>query len=110
MKCFVSIYLARRLAHPTRDELTRSVQINFNQLARTHAFAEEATRQDLMDRLNAIPGVTLRSDALEKQPMLRLAALSADQGAGFFQVMDWMVERLRQTPAAASGVMSSEAM
>ena len=52
-----------------------------------------------MDRLNAIPGVTIRPDAIEKQSTIRLASLSVDQGAGFLKIMDWVVEKLRAAPA-----------
>ncbi len=55
-----------------------------------------------MGRLNAIPGVTIRPDAIEKQSTIRLASLSADQGASFFKVMDWVVEELRGAPAEKS--------
>jgi hypothetical protein len=72
-------------------------------LKRTPAFAAAAARQELMDRLNAIPGVTVRPDAIEKQSTIRLASLSADQGAGFLKVMDWVVEMLREAPAEKAG-------
>jgi hypothetical protein len=71
-------------------------------LKRTPGFAAPAARQELMDGLNAIPGVTIRPDAIEKQSTIRLASLSADQGASFLKVMDWVVEELRGTPAEKS--------
>ena len=51
-----------------------------------------------MDRLNAIPGVTIQPDAIEKQSTIRLATLSADQGASFLKAMDWMAEKFRAAP------------
>ena len=74
----------------------------FNQLMRTAAFCAPAARQELSDRLNALPGVAISSDALEKQPSVRLAAVSADLGAGFLKIMDWVVDRLREAPAVAA--------
>ncbi len=55
-----------------------------------------------MDRLNAIPGVTIPPDAIEKQSTIRLASLSADQGASFLKAMDWVVEKLRAALAEKS--------
>jgi hypothetical protein len=77
--------------------------INFNQLMRTSAFSAVAARQKLVDRLNAISGVAIvRPDTLEWQPLLRLASLAADEGAGFLKIMDWMVDKLREAPATAA--------
>jgi hypothetical protein len=78
------------------------VPVSFSQLKRTPAFAASAARQELMDRLNAIPAVTIRPDAIEKQSTIRLATLSPDQGASFLEVMGWVVEKLRGTPAEKS--------
>jgi hypothetical protein len=76
--------------------------ICFNQLKRTTAFAAFAARQEVMDRLNALPGVAIPPDAIEKQPSTRLAALTADHGVGFLKIMDWVVDKLREAPAAAA--------
>jgi hypothetical protein len=80
---------------PVRLWTDGSVQINFVQLARTKAFAETSARLSLLNRLNAIPGVTLKAESLEKQPSFSAAALNADQGVAFFEIMDGVVERLR---------------
>ena len=55
-----------------------------------------------MDRLNALPGVMIAPDAIEKQPSVRLAAVAADHGVGFLKIMDWAVDRLREASAAAA--------
>ena len=87
---------------PIRVWTDGGVPVSFSQLKRTPAFSASAARQELMDRLNAIPEVTIRPDAIEKQSSIRLASLSADEGAGFLKVMDWVVEMLRGTPAEKS--------
>lgn len=74
----------------------------FNQLKRTPAFAAPAARQELMDRLSTLPGVTIAPDALEKQPSVRLASVSGDHGAGLLKIMDWVVDKLQEAPAAAA--------
>ncbi len=87
---------------PVRVWTEGGVPVSFSQLKRTPAFAAAAARQELMDRLNAIPGMTIRPDAIEKQSTIRLASLSPDPGAGFLEVMDWAVEKLRAAPAEKS--------
>jgi len=87
---------------PVRVWTDGGIPISFSQLKRTPGFAAPAARQELMDRLNAIPGVTIQPDAIEKQSTIRLASLSADQGASFLEVMDWVVEKLRAGPAEKS--------
>ena len=85
---------------PVRVWTDGGVPVSFSQLKRTPAFVASAARQELMDRLNAIPGVTIQPDAIEKQSTIRLATLSADQGASFLKAMDWMAEKLRAAPVA----------
>jgi hypothetical protein len=79
-----------------------SAAINFNQLMRTPAFSAGAVRHELMDKMNAIPAVTIRPDMLEKQTFFRPASLAPDQGASFLKIMDWVAEKLRETPAEKS--------
>jgi hypothetical protein len=67
----------------------------FNQLKQTAAFSSIAARQQLMDRLNAIPGVKIAADGLEKQPHIRLTALTTDHAAAFLAVMDWVIGKIR---------------
>lgn len=84
---------------PVRVWTDGGVPVSFSQLMRTPAFAAPAARRELMDRLNAIPGVAIQPDAIEKQSTIRLVSLSADQGASFLKIMDWVAEKLRETPA-----------
>ena len=87
---------------PMRLWTDGGLPICFNQLKRTAAFAAPAARQELVDRLNALPGVMIAPDAIEKQPSVRLAAVAADHGVGFLKIMDWVVDRLREASAAAA--------
>ncbi len=83
---------------PVRVWTDGGVPVSFSQLKRAPAFATAAARQELVDRFNAIPGVTIQPEAIEKQSTIRLATLSGDQGASFLKAMDWMAERLRAAP------------
>jgi hypothetical protein len=78
------------------------VPVFFNQLKQTAAFSSLAARQELMGRLNAIAGVNIAADGLDKHQHVRLAVLTADHAAAFLGAMDWMVERLRGEVAAAA--------
>jgi hypothetical protein len=87
---------------PMRLWTDGGVPVFFNQLKQTEAFSSLDARQELMDRLNATPGVKIAADGLDKHQHIRLAALTADHAAAFLGAMDWMVERLRGEVAAAS--------
>jgi hypothetical protein len=76
---------------PIRLWTDGTIAIHFNALKRTNAFTDLAARHKLAVRLNALPGVAIKPEALERQPGIRLAALTNDQGAGFLEVMDWVV-------------------
>jgi hypothetical protein len=71
------------------------VAICFSQLRLTPAFVELADRQELLNRLNALRSLSIRSDAAEKQTTIRLASIAADGGAKLLAVMEWASVKLR---------------
>ena len=83
--------LARHMLHAfVADPLRRSV-------GDAHANGGEAGVQKTLRSLAPTEG-----DTLERQPFPRVASLAADEGAGFLKIMDWMVDKLREAPAAAA--------
>ena len=58
-------------------------------------FDDLGRRQQLLDRLNAVPGVRLPPDAVSKRKTIPLAGFTPDATAGFLAAMDWFVEELR---------------
>ncbi|WP_456685538.1 hypothetical protein [Bradyrhizobium sp. P5_C11_2] len=52
-------------------------------------------RQELLDHLNAVPGIRLPPDAVSKRKTIPLAGLSAEAIAAFLAAMDWFVDTLR---------------
>jgi hypothetical protein len=87
---------------PIRLWTDGSFAIGFDRLKRTTAFSAVSTRQELLEKLNAIPGVAIPVDGVEKQTYIRFASLAADRGAAFLKIMDWVVERLRNELTAAA--------
>ena len=66
------------------------VEIYFQYYREKPPFSDEALRRELLDRLNAIPGVSLRADSLSGRPSISLSTL-VDAAAlrGFFSALGW---------------------
>ncbi|GJE19442.1 hypothetical protein [Methylobacterium marchantiae] len=60
-------------------------------------------RQELLDRLNAVPGIRLPPDAVSKRKTIPLAGLTPPAVEAFLAAMDWFVDTLR------SGAQKAEA-
>lgn len=71
-----------------------NVQIEFHLM--TGPFAMVTRRRELLERLNAIPGISITEDSLNGQPNLKRGALCdptrLDQ---FLQVFDWMLTEIK---------------
>ena len=72
-----------------------SVAVYFEYMLGKPVFDDLARRQQLLDRLNAVPGVRLPPDAVSKRKTIPLADFTPDATAAFLAVMDWFVEELR---------------
>ena len=61
-------------------------------------FSDEAKRNDLRDRLNAIQGVDISPDGIEKWPNFPLTAVNDDAAMQqFLDTLDWYVSEVRAT-------------
>lgn len=72
-------------------------QIPFGYMQQRPPFDDRQKREELLQRLNAVPGVSLSPDSVDKRyPKIQYAALS-DQAAlsQFLEVMDWAVEQVK---------------
>jgi hypothetical protein len=80
-----------------RLEVQFSMLANSTQLG--NPFAERAKREELLTQLNAISGVELPPDAIDRRPSIPLAnfvdTAARDQ---FLAVLDWLVSELRSHP------------
>jgi hypothetical protein len=72
------------------------VEIPFQWMQARQPFADEARRQELRGRLNAIPGVEIPADAIARRPTVPLSALT-DPAAlrSFLGVWDWYVAEVK---------------
>jgi len=72
-----------------------SVAVYFEYMLGKPVFDDLARRQQLLDRLNAVPGVRLPPDAVSKRKTIPLSGFTPEATAGFLAAMDWFVEELR---------------
>lgn len=73
------------------------VEIDFQQLKSHPPFADEELRRQLLEGLNAIPGVQLPADSLALRPFIDFYVLQRNEGReGFLSVMEWAVTMIRQ--------------
>lgn len=80
------------------------VEILFQYLTRP-PFDDVTKRQQFLDRLNAMPGVTISADALSRRPSIPLSTLTnPDSLKGFFESLDWCVSEVRAAKLSSGGV------
>lgn len=68
-----------------------TVEINFQYLKSRAPFEPREAREELLKRLNAIDGVRLRPDAIDRRPSFDIALLAdATQRARFCEIFSWV--------------------
>jgi hypothetical protein len=73
-----------------------TVEIQFAYMRRRRPFDSEEKRRELRDRLNAVTGVAIPVDGIEKRPSVSLQGLTKPETmAQFLAVLDWIVEEIR---------------
>ncbi|SIO90588.1 DUF262 domain-containing protein [Nocardiopsis sp. JB363] len=68
-------------------------EVVFQYMARRPPFDDVALRRELLHRFNAIPGVDLPEDSLNRRPSFPLQTLLDDGGRPVFEVLLWFRER-----------------
>ncbi len=72
-----------------------SVEMGFQWMKTRPPFHDEAKRRELLQRLNAIPGITLPADSIGRRPNFSLSILTnADILTQFLAIMDWFIEEI----------------
>ena len=73
-----------------------SVEIYFYWYAYKPLFASEARRLEILEKLNAIPGISLPKSAIRRRPNIPLADLVGDNRLNLFlEVFDWYLEQVK---------------
>lgn len=73
------------------------IEIGFQQLKTRPPFTDEQLRMQLLDRLNAVPGVELPIASLGALPPTSFDVLQPDESRrGFFSATDWVTMVLQQ--------------
>lgn len=68
-------------------------EVVFQHMARRPPFDDVALRRELLYRFNAIPGIGLPEDSLNRRPSFPLQALAEDGRQQVHQVLLWFCER-----------------
>jgi hypothetical protein len=77
-----------------------TVEISLQWLRYAPPFNDESKRRTLVDRLNAIEGLSLPADRLDGRPSVKLAALAPpDRLQQFTAALDWVVAEIRAASA-----------
>ncbi|MCO6050509.1 hypothetical protein NGM99_12030 [Mesorhizobium sp. RP14(2022)] len=86
-----------------------TVTVYFQYMMARPVFDSLAKRQELLARLNTVPGIRLPPEAVSKRKGIALADLTADSTSLFLEVMDWFVAELRTVTNTLSPVPPSNA-
>ena len=74
------------------------MEIQFQWLQSRPPFDDVGRRKDLLNRLNAIPGITLPQDSLGRRPSFPLAVLKRREvREQFIEVLDWVIAEIKGT-------------
>jgi len=77
------------------------LNLTFQYMLDRPVFGDAGRREEMRRRLNLIPGIALKEDAVSKRPTIQLAVLaSASSMDAFLAVMDWFVTELRNEGGA----------
>lgn len=72
-----------------------SVEIRFWHMSTKPPFDDDSRRQELLERLNRVPGVSLPPDAYSRAPALPLSVLAKEEGwAAFRGVLTWYLGQI----------------
>jgi hypothetical protein len=74
-----------------------AVEVQFQWMRRKRPFDAKSKRQELRDKLNAVPGISIPEKGLETRPSVPLQVLTVPGALDrFLEVLDWMVGEIRR--------------
>ena len=85
----------RREYKPLRAYVNGSVEVVFENLKVQRPFDRRALRLEMLERLNAVPGVVLEEKRLGTRPSFEVGVLGSEEGfGGVVGVLEWFVAQL----------------
>ena len=76
---------------------TGGVEIGFQHLSHHPPFADESVRRELLQRLNAVPGVQLPLDSFNRRPSVPFQSLRPEESRQqFLSVFEWAITLIRE--------------
>ena len=71
-------------------------EIQFEYIRRRPPFDDEQLRQQLRAKLNAVPGVDIPPDAIERRPRIPLGGLTEQSALDeFLAALDWAFDQVK---------------
>lgn len=77
------------------QRLSGNLQVMFTGLARTRPFSEPSARAELLAQIQDVSHVSLKSEAINGTPSVRLAGLVGDRSARVLEVFDEVARRMK---------------
>jgi hypothetical protein len=74
-----------------------TIEVQFQMMKERSPFNDEAKRQELLQRLNTIPGVSIAEDAISRRPSIPLNVLAGPTLAQFLGTLDWLIGEIRRS-------------
>jgi len=79
------------------------IEIQFQMMKTTPPFETEAKRAELLQRLNALPGVIIPPDGITRRPSIRLSVLQDETVLQqFLAICDWIIQEITASGAQRS--------
>jgi len=76
------------------------VSLQFGMMQTRPVFDEVANRQELINRLNIIPGISIPEDGINRYPSIDLSLLQNEESLKqFLSIFDWVIEKIRNASA-----------
>lgn len=96
---FVPFFTHKGTDHPLFAVWTYGrVEIYFYWYTRRAPFDSDLKKKELLSKLNAIAGINLPDDAINKRPGIPISAFTADDALkSFFEIFEWFINEVKST-------------
>jgi len=97
---FTPHYVHSQINHQiVKVQTSGNVEMQFQYLkSKSPPFTEKSMRIELLDRLNAIPGIELKSNVVDKRPKVNFSVFENEHClVNFKNVLEWVVQEIKDT-------------